>query len=328
MPPAWPASPRPFQAGGAAGRGRLVPVGRTSSELRRPSLRWWAGRVWARDERSLTLSSPAGRLAGPSCSPSPHVHLSQAGSSPGHPTQPLLGLAHLSQPWSPSVLWGLPGPVFPCTCGSSVASPPALSSGRPHPCSLERTPSTYGQGHTDAPQRPNEAGLRGLAPDLLLSGAPPQWVAPLPGAHTRYLGQTWARAARPRRRSYSRDRALSTGDPFLGPSFPTCTLSVCARWHPACPAGTPSCPLREAATGQWRPGHGLRTQGLGPRPGLAPGHFSGWEGVVRKAGPAGPPLAGLLQPRCSPWPQARLWPPCPSCPPVGPWARPHCRCAS
>lgn len=64
------------RGGGAAGRGRLVPVGRTSSELRRPSLRRWAGRVWARVERSLTLSSPAGRLAGPSCSPCPHVHLS------------------------------------------------------------------------------------------------------------------------------------------------------------------------------------------------------------------------------------------------------------
>ena len=65
-------------------------------------------------------------------------------------------------------------------------------------------------------------------------------------------------------------------------------------------------PWTEAGAGSWA------LQWVGRR---------GEEGRAQAGAPAGPPRAGLLQPRCSPWPRARLWS---SCLPAGPWARPHC----
>ena len=75
------------------------------------------------------------------------------------------------------------------------------------------------------------------------------------GAHTRHRGHSEARAGRPWGISHSRTRALSSGDPSLGPSFCPDRLSGWIRWRSACPASPLTCQLRKAGWG-WLPGKG------------------------------------------------------------------------
>ena len=116
------------------------------------------------------------------------------------------------------------------------------------PRNLERVPRAHGQSHTDAPQHPHGACV--TAPPLTCSllGHPV-------GAHTRHRGHSEARAGRPWGSSHSRTRALSSGDPSLGPSFCPDRLSGWIRWRSACPASPLTCQLRKAGWG-WLPGKG------------------------------------------------------------------------
>lgn len=116
------------------------------------------------------------------------------------------------------------------------------------PRNLERVPRAHGQSHTDAPQHPHGACV--TAPPLTCSllGHPV-------GAHTRHRGHSEARAGRPWGSSHSRTRALSSGDPSLGPSFCPDRLSGWIRWRSACPASPLTCQLWKAGWG-WLPGKG------------------------------------------------------------------------
>lgn len=245
----------------------------------------------------------------------------------GGPRSPCGGLTGLFFSWShlglatcPPALenlgpHGLPGPVSAGRC-QGLCDLALTSSDRPRPAAWNACPVPTDRATQMPPERPCGVMAQPLTCSLL--GHPV-------GAHTRHRGHSGARVGRPWGSSHSRDRALSGGDPSLGPSFPTDTLSAWTRWNSACPTSPLTCQLRKAGGAGWqaraghRPGHGGRRQGRNPAMAGLMGTW--WEAGLRKAGPrvgapAGPPVRPAPAPS-PPRPQAWLRSPGP---PAGPGA--------
>lgn len=226
----------------------------------------------------------------------------------GGPRSPCGGLTGLFFSWShlglatcPPALENLgphclPGTVSAGRC-QGLCDLALTSSDRPRPAAWNACPVPTDRATQMPPEGPRGVMAQPLTCSLL--GHPV-------GAHTGHRGHSGARAGRPWGSSHSRDRALSGGDPSLGPSFPTDTLSAWIRWNSACPTSPLTCQLRKAGGAGWqaraghRPGHGGRRQGRNPAwlGSWAPG---GKQGCGRQ-GPESALPQGLLCGRLQPHP--------------------------